>query len=406
MKLSTTIFAALLIFLHVRHATAEEYIGEFSVLNAPRLNYLLNLEFKEAGVEGALMPMAGYDDPPIVVDGTNLRPGELVLTFHLKKPVTVTFKKSVNGDLINWWADGAFFRRYSGGLSEGARTLSWQNCSNFVGTLVATPKPDVTNRKLKDFFAREKELAQLKVTAWSTDDDRKVGSFAALFSNVKSFKSNLFDVPIGSEVTVVQTLRKSGLFSKVDIPEGGCGGGYVSQVGIRKASVFTNGKFDEQRFKEFITKNFTDFLASSGSTYRMESKKTIPLKIRPYYTTFIITAAADSKQLRGINGFWDHFTAVFSPAETSMDSPDSIAVNVDVQSATSAKRIVTSDEPPSADYFKQLLNDDETFVISEAIGDFISSKSGGYCYFEGEGIGENSDEKRQSEINKRLENCR
>ncbi|NEK40645.1 hypothetical protein GR250_04255 [Rhizobium leguminosarum] len=384
---------------------------------SPYRSAILSLNFDGANIHGTMYPLAGDKTPPVQVSGDNETHGILHLKLQADpksgfQGLSVTLKKSIDGDRIQWAADDAdvtVWRPAQGLLSEAAQTLSYQECGSSYGSLAIWRKNAPTANQIEQALKAVPELADLivqKIPEAEPPKDAAMLEFGLvakrypkLFSKVrlndflkdkKNYTYGTTDdwhaipmVPNGSEVFLAKALRETGLFN-VDFDGGGCGGADRSYFTTGRQNLFDNGSFSEEKFTKFITEKLEAFVSNGGKfKYNISKPKVTKVKIPPYPVDLQFEVRAASEVTRGDKGNWDQFKIYFEPFDSITNSSDQYSVVTWVDRMQTVRRSAGNSSPPDASYFTKLLEDYYEAVATTA---FASALGQGDCVFEKEGF--------------------
>src|SRR5262249_24202969 len=115
----------------------------------------LELAFENDKVSGEARPRRGYTTPPAIkVTGTNPADGLVELTFHLDKPRTLSFKKSIEYGEIRWTSEDErtrFWRPRTVEFSQADLTLTQSGCGPLYRELRVLYAEDTENEDFLDF---------------------------------------------------------------------------------------------------------------------------------------------------------------------------------------------------------------------------------------------------------------
>jgi len=392
----------LAILIDGRTASAETlYKFSGSALKfSPYPDALLTLTISDGAATGQLRPLLGDNTPTVAVNGTNPKDGILELTFSLPSGAKkYTFTKRIKGQQIGWYmeTEGVSFYRYTDSpLSDAALTLSEHECGAAYKSLEAEFKRGVTIAGLESFLATDRDVSALPVAydAGSDARDRPVRKTTDLGSRLKQGlkgKSEpfLFHAPAGVEPYLAKWLRKSGLFVKVDLDSGGCGGADRSYFVVNRGLLFDGNGFSQPKFEQYVATRLQEFASKDdrGTTwpFRLGQPRVTRINVPPYPSSYRIRMYTASEVTRRVPGWWDAFSVSLEPGELIDTKNTDYAVVVTVERLKASKKSPGNSNPPDDAYFTKELSEPDEAEVTVAISRYFSRRDGGWCVFDQEG---------------------
>jgi hypothetical protein len=360
----------------------------------------IELTFEGTKVSGQARPLRGYPKPsPIEVTGANVADGVIELTFHLGKPERWRFRKTVDERDIIWTSVHdrklAFWKPRRGELSEAYLTLNPTECGPLYRTLRFWPLAGASKEQLPPFLSGNPAIAELPAQVYDSAQEkyRRLPLGAALqelwprseeqeSDGLNEQVRGIFDVPVGTEVTVAIALRQSG-FLGADLELGGCGGsGPFSMFVYHRSFFFDGGTFLKDKFVASTEQGLKAFAsrdkAGRAWDYTLSDQAVSDLRVSPFTSSYKAKVRMASEVSRQIPGWWDSFEVTFEPTDLTFvrRSEYSVLVTVDNVRSTSRSSGRAIRSKSSIDTLQA------TAEVSTALMFFLSRRvKDGWCYF-------------------------
>jgi hypothetical protein len=384
-------------------AQAETYIISKAEGVLPFERGIAEIEIAGGTVSGQFTPLHFYAENHFQVSGRNDRDGELDITIGMDPPLDVTLRKKITGNGAITWEGGGLrlFRIHNREFSEAALALTPRECGGINGSLQLEISRRAQEREIREFFAGPGKDLNVKVSwsrcdaTWLVDEvvctmEAQNQRWAEEGSESSAYYTGVvFDVPVGSELAVLERVRPLRWVHALDLNPGGCGGGFVSNVNLATSKVFGGPVYSKPAAARFIERNIRQLFASSFA--RVEKIEVRPLPKSRFGFELFATIAADAATTRRAEG-WDLFTLQVVPTDNLFASSTEFSLDVYTNGLATAQKNAGETTPPT-DTSRYKIYDEEGFagaLAASKVSDFvlsgIASANGGWCILAGEDI--------------------
>jgi len=344
---------------------------------------------------------------------------EISSLVSLPRTIELRFHHSSNRRGLFWYArksiDGnstdefRIWRPRNGEPSEGALTLSDHECGPHSRTIETYVRPKTSRQELERDLRLVPEFHEVPVDfvilakGWDTEgkDDgiieyKNVPLDSAILKKFDAKEMSEpwsietgFDVPVGTELTIVKKLRGLKSIAYADLAQGACGGADRAYFVTAKAPLDEQGKLSDAKLQAYIEGGLNEFFdrIKTKYKYQLDAPKVNKVKIPPFYSNFKFILTARSEVTRKTPGYWDRFSVLFEPIDILTAGSRSIGIQITVEHLLKSKVSLGNDAPPDGAYFKDgENNDDGEAIITNMLTVFFSKyRDAEFCVFEREG---------------------
>ncbi|MEO1554873.1 MAG: hypothetical protein AAFS01_00460 [Pseudomonadota bacterium] len=359
----------MLVFLSSSMVAANEYLINISLGRYEKA--LISLNSNQPEISGEIMPLAFVDGSTFAIGGTRISENKIALKFpfETRKGREVVFTRNVSQDRTTWTSGGSnpikFFRPIHGTLSDVAKALYKVNCGPYYGAFDGHSDIVYTPLEFASF------IPSVSASDVSTNER---GWFRV-------------DVSVGTELYVIEKIRKIPGVTYANLLDGGCGFGEASFFTTSKTAISSSGELDAAKFSQFLRSKTEEFLSRNkeySEFQRIVQQQAVSRAAAPPFPLFNrITVIAPSGVTRENGNTWDRFDISFNTADLPGLSDQEIGIIVWVERLhTGTGAAKPNRNPPRVEYIGNQLDYVDEGIVATLFSHFASSQSNGYCVTE------------------------